>query len=131
MYFDSNGCEIRKKLGKSIAKDIRTRSNLYSLSRIKTYSNTHICLMSQVEERWLCHKRLRHFDNLVKVSKNQNANNLPPINKFDNDICNECHHDQETRGNFKTKEYFSTKPLQIVHTDLCGPNKTRTLNGER
>ena len=35
----------------------------------------------------------------------------------------------KTKVQFKTKEYATTNPLQIVHTDLCGPIRTNGLNG--
>lgn len=48
--------------------------------------------MSWIEERWLCHKRLGHlnFDNIVKVNKNQNVREMPPLNKPENIIYKEC-----------------------------------------
>lgn len=32
---------------------------------------------------------------------------------------------------FKTKENNTSRPLELVHTDLCGPTRTRALAGER
>jgi hypothetical protein len=32
---------------------------------------------------------------------------------------------------FKSKEYSMTIPLEIVHTDLVGPTKTKGLKGEK
>jgi transposase InsO family protein len=32
---------------------------------------------------------------------------------------------------FKSKEYSTTRPLEIVHTDLVGPTKTKGLKGEK
>jgi hypothetical protein len=37
----------------------------------------------------------------------------------------------KTKFEFKTKEYSTTKSLEIVHTDLCGPTRTKGLNGEQ
>jgi transposase InsO family protein len=34
------------------------------------------------------------------------------------------------RVSFKTKEYSTSNPLELVHTDLCGPTRTQTLKGE-
>jgi transposase InsO family protein len=33
--------------------------------------------------------------------------------------------------NFKTKEYVTSKPLELLHTNLCGPSRTKILQGER
>jgi transposase InsO family protein len=32
---------------------------------------------------------------------------------------------------FKSKECSTSRPLELVHTDLCGPTRTPTLQGER
>ena len=32
---------------------------------------------------------------------------------------------------FRWKEYSTTKPSEIVHIDLCGPMRTKGLNGEQ
>ena len=32
---------------------------------------------------------------------------------------------------FQDKEHSSTKPFELVHTDLCGPTKIKGLNGEK
>ena len=34
-----------------------------------------------------------------------------------------------TSASFKTKEHMTSHPLEIVHTDLCGPIKTKSLQG--
>ena len=37
---------------------------------------------------------------------------------------------KQTRVEFKTKEHSTTRPLDLVHTDLCGPTRSKGLNGE-
>ena len=88
--------------------------------------------MSQVEENLLWHKRLGHlsFDNLARISKNKEVRGLPQISKPVN-IYEECVKGKQTRVYFKTKEYLSNRPLELVCTDLCGPTKTASLNGEK
>ena len=44
--------------------------------------------------------------------------------------CKHCQHGKQTKVEFKTKEYSTTNPLEIVHTDLCGPMRTKGLEGE-
>jgi hypothetical protein len=48
-----------------------------------------------------------------------------------NIMCKHCHHGRKTKVEFKTKEYSTRKPLDIVHIDLCGPSKTKGLDGEQ
>jgi transposase InsO family protein len=72
-----------------------------------------------------------HFDNLVKVSKREAVREMPQITKRTNTLCKHCHQGKKTNTRFKSKEYSTTKPLEIVHTDLVGPTTTKGLKGER
>ena len=45
-------------------------------------------------------------------------------------MCEPCQHGKQTRIEFKTKEHFTTRTLELVHTDLCGPTRSKGLNGE-
>ena len=72
-----------------------------------------------------------HFENLVKVYKNQAVRNMSEVTKPANSVCEQCQHGKQTRVHFKTKENSSTKPLELVHIDLCGPTKIKGLNGEK
>ena len=45
-------------------------------------------------------------------------------------ICKPCQHGKQMRVSFKTKEYSTSKPLELVHIDLHGPKRTQNLKGE-
>ena len=132
--FNAKGCYIKNGKDRIIASGLRMRGNLYNLidSTIQETSLVNTCLMSQVEENWLWHRRLGHlnFDNLARISKNKKVRGLPQITKPES-ICEECVKGKQTRVCFRTKEYSSNRPLELVHTDLCGPTKTTSLNGEK
>ena len=86
-----------------------------------------------VDESWLWNRRLGHldFDNLVKISKKEVVRDLPKIVKPLNSVCKHCQHGKQTRACFKTKQHMTSHPLEIVHcTDLCGPTRTKSLQGE-
>jgi hypothetical protein len=61
-----------------------------------------------------------HFDNLVKVRKIQAAKEMPQITKPTNTLCKHCQQGKKTKTRFKSKEYSTTRPLEIVHTDIVG-----------
>ena len=46
-------------------------------------------------------------------------------------VCGPCQHGKQTRTSHKTKEFSTSKPLEIIHADLCGPTRTPALQGER
>ena len=91
------------------------------------------CFISQNDNSWLWHKRLSHlnFDNIVKISQTEVVRGMPKISKLVNKLCGSCQHENHVRTNFETKVYQAKSyPLEIVHTYLCGPMGTRTLQGE-
>jgi transposase InsO family protein len=128
--FDSQKCEIRKEgSGKLVTTAARTSSNIYVLSEI----GNEKCCLGKEDESWLWHKRMghNHFDNLVKVSKREAVREMPHIMKPTNTLCKHCQQGKQTKTRFKSKEYSTTKPLEIVHTDLVGPTTTKGLKDER
>ena len=72
-----------------------------------------------------------HFDNIFKINKKQVVREMSEITKPTNTMCKHCHHGKQTKVEFKTKEYSTKKPLEIVHTDLCGPTRKNGLKGEQ
>ena len=46
-------------------------------------------------------------------------------------VCGPCQHGKKTKTSHKTKELSTSKPLEIIHVDLCGPTRTLALQGER
>jgi len=90
-------------------------------------------LLEKEDEDWLLHKRLGNisFDNLVKISLKGEIQDIPSIGRPPNSICSSCQKDKLTRSTFKKKEYYYSKPLKLVHTDLCGPMRMESINGNK
>ena len=85
-----------------------------------------------IDESWLWHKRMGclNFDNIMKVSKKgvvrDFSKNVKPLKS----VCKHCQHGKQTKANFKAKEHTNSHPFEIVHVDLYGPTKTKSLQGE-
>lgn len=56
---------------------------------------------------------------------------MPRILKPSNNICSSCQKGKQTRTSFKAIEYHSSKPLKLIHIDLCGPTRTQSIHGYR
>jgi transposase InsO family protein len=56
---------------------------------------------------------------------------MPQITKPTNTLCKNCQQGKQTKTGFKSKEYSTTRPLEIVHTNLVRPTTTKGLKGER
>jgi hypothetical protein len=111
-----------------LQKQSEPPNNVYILDEI----NGEKCFMGKIDESWLWHKRMGHmiFDNLVKLNTKQVLRNMPNITKPSNIICKQCQHGKLLRKSFKPKEYTTSKPLELVHTDLCGPTRTKIMQGD-
>ena len=130
VVFSTKKCEIRdSSLRELVAKGVRTPDNVYILSRIQEDK----CYLSQTDESWLWHKRLGHtsFDNLVNISKINAVRDIPKMCKPNQVVCGPCQHGKQTKTSHKTKEFSTTKPLEIIHADLCGSTRTPAPQGER
>jgi transposase InsO family protein len=112
-----------------IATTVRNSSNIYLLSEI----GNEKCCLGKEDEIWLWKRRMghMHFDNLVKFSKREAVREMPQIMKPTNTLCNHCQQGKKTKTRFKSKEYSTTRPLEIVHTELVGPTTTKGLKGEK
>jgi transposase InsO family protein len=93
----------------------RTSSNIYVLSEI----GNEKCCLGKEDESWLWHRRMGHIQK------------FPQITKPTNTLCKHCQQGKQTKTGFKSKEYSTTRPLEIVHTDLVGPTTTKGLKGEK
>jgi hypothetical protein len=128
--FDSQKCKIRKEgSGKLIATVARTSRNIYVLSEIRNEK----CFLGKEDEICLYHRRMGHihFDNLVKVKKREVVREIPQITKPTNTLCKHCQQRKQIKTRFKSKEYSTKRPLEIVHNDLVGPTTTKGLKGEK
>jgi hypothetical protein len=103
--------------------------NIYVLNKI----GKEKCCLGKEHENWLWQRRMGHinFDNLVKVNKRETVREMPNISKPTNILCKHCLQGKHTKTKFKSKEYSTTKPLEIVHTDLVRPTRKKGLKGEQ
>jgi len=128
VIFRSNGCCVRDlDTGETVIKGRRTPNNLYIFEE-----GQQQCYISKDDEHWLWHWRLGHlsFSQIRKTCKYQAVRDLPDIKIPDNTICKSCQFGKQTRTNFPEKEGSANKPLELIHTDVCGPFRTRTPRGE-
>eukprot|EP00253_Pinus_taeda_P030327 PITA_30327 len=65
-----------------------------------------------------------------KACKYQAVRGLPDIRILDNTICKSCQFGKQTRTNFPEKEGSANRPLELVHTNVCGPSRKRSPWGE-
>jgi hypothetical protein len=128
MIFYSKNCQIRDvKKNRLVGTATRTPNNIYILDEKKEN-----CYLGNEDESWLWHKRLGHinFENIIQLNKKETIRDLLSMKNLISFICKQCQHGKQTRVRFKTKEHSTTKTFKIVHVDVCGPMRTKRLNGE-
>ena len=54
--------------------------------------------------------------------------NIPPL---ENNICRSCRFGKKNGVQFNAKEGTSSKPLELIHTYLCGPMRNNFPRGEQ
>ena len=70
-----------------------------------------------------------HFSGLILLQHKQMVRGLPPI-KEPTSTCKCCMLGKQHHEIFpKAVLYREMKPLELVHTDLCGPMRTQSIGG--
>jgi len=82
----------------------------------------------------LWHKRLGHssLSQLNKIVSKDLVIGLPDIKFKEDKVCEACARGKQVRSSFKSKKVVSTtRMMELVHIDLCGPMRTLNRCGKR
>lgn len=107
--------------------------NIYKI-KIDTCMSSESCLVASINDSFLWHRRLGHIsmDILSKLAKNDLVKGLPHITYEKEKLCDACQMGKQFKTSFKSKNHISTeRPLELLHIDLFGPTRTRSLSGNR
>ncbi|KAI3715128.1 hypothetical protein L6452_22097 [Arctium lappa] len=133
--FKSKRVAVKNDNGKDLLVGKR-HSNLYAieLSKIKIPSN--ICLLSKVsvQESWIWHRRLAHlnFKYMDCLVKNDSVRGLPVLRFQKDRLCQDCEKGKMKKAPYKPKpEHCTSAILDLLHVDLCGPMKTKSLGHKK
>ena len=91
------------------------------------------CYLGKYSENWLRHRRLRHlsFSQIRKSSRLKDVRDLPNITPPESTICKSCQFGKQTKVQFNAKEGSTSKPLELIHTNLCGLVRRKSPCGEQ
>lgn len=131
VIFNDNQVGIYNKEGKMIANGIKNRG----LFKLNQSSSEATCFIAESSSYHLWHSRLGHLggQNLKKLKDKGMVKGLENEN-FKGDIkCEICLEGKMTKLPTHAIEggKGTTRKLQMVHTDVCGPIKPEGLNGEK
>jgi transposase InsO family protein len=75
--------------------------------------------------------RFRHlgYSELRDLVKKQSVQGLPNLD-FENKFCKGCVIGKHTRRQFRKSKFSTTRPLELIHTDICGPITPGSFSGK-
>ncbi|KAM0008922.1 putative RNA-directed DNA polymerase [Helianthus debilis subsp. tardiflorus] len=117
--------------GKLIMKVQRSSNRLY---KIILRVSKPVCLVAKLDdEGWMWHARLGHvnFQTLESMTRKELVQGVPVISHLKH-FCEGCMVAKQTRQPFPHEaSWRASRPLELVHADLCGPITPQTKGGNR
>ncbi|CAL5381550.1 unnamed protein product [Camellia sinensis] len=128
LLFEDKKCMIRDVDGREVCT-IKMRGKCFSLDPMKEEQTAYQVSMNTTE---IWHKRLGHFHHgaLIYMQKNQLVQGLPPLEEHLLG-CKACQYGKQSRLPFPKKAWRASQKLQLIHTDLGGPQRTPSLKGSK
>ena len=139
--FQNGVCTITK--GSSLIATGSLKDSLYILNTVDTSRVITECAhVANVEPLQLWHERMAHvhkrgISSMVNKKVVKGINDIsdasPSSDETNSDLCRACVLGKAQRKPFpKATEYKkATSPLELVHSDLCGPMEVPSLGGSR
>jgi len=129
--FEPEQCIIADSESTEIVFVGKRVSNFYMLN-VSSIIPSMKCMLSQDDESWLWHRRLAHIDirHLNRIASKDLVIGLPKLKFERNRLYEACQKDKQTKSSFKLiNVVLTTRPLELLHMDLFGPSRTKSLGG--
>ncbi|GKD41658.1 retrovirus-related pol polyprotein from transposon TNT 1-94 [Tanacetum coccineum] len=109
---------------------------LYTINLYEMTFSSPICLMARATstKSWLWHQRLSHlnFDTINTLAKDNLVTGLPKFKYTKDHLCPSCEQGKSKKKPHKPKPVpNSQNRLHLLHMDLCGPMRVKSINGKR
>ncbi|RVX06896.1 Retrovirus-related Pol polyprotein from transposon RE1 [Vitis vinifera] len=124
---NDRNCIIKDAKGKEVF-NIKIKGKSFALNLLE---DEHATVLQQDSTTMLWHRRLGHYhhDVVLYMKKNQIVEELSDLEK-NLSICATCQYGKQTKLPFPKKtSWRATQKIQLVHTDVGGPQKTPSLKG--
>ncbi|KAI0529711.1 hypothetical protein KFK09_002268 [Dendrobium nobile] len=128
IHLQNNYLFLKDNIGTLIAKVPMSRNRMFLLN---IQNDVAKCLKACYKDvSWLWHLRFGHlnFGGLELLSKKEMVRGLPCI-KHPDQMCEACLLGKHFRKSFpRESSSRAQKPLELIHTDVCGPIKPCSLS---
>ncbi|XP_069154328.1 sporulation-specific protein 15-like [Solanum lycopersicum] len=132
--FTSEKCTVVSLTTKKVILTAQRSKNMYVANLETSHGDDLTCLSSQNENADLWHRRLGHVSSslLNKLISKDLVRGLPKLEFAENKICEACVKGKQIRSSFKPKKQVnSSRTLELLHMDLCGPLKVQSRNDKK
>ncbi|GAU16908.1 hypothetical protein TSUD_36660 [Trifolium subterraneum] len=126
VIFEDKNCIIKDPIGQEMFK-VKMKSKSFSFDPMKKERSAFPVTTSTTD---LWHKRLGHFhySGMDYMLKNQLVRGVPSLTEKAIE-CEACQFGKQTRKPFPTSSCRANQKLQLILTDVAGPQRTPSLNG--
>ncbi|KAI3685597.1 hypothetical protein L6452_34847 [Arctium lappa] len=133
--FKSKRVAVKNNSGMDLLVGKR-RSNFYTINFSEVKVPSDVCLLSKasIHESWVWHRRLAHlnFKYMDRLVKNDSVRGLPILRFQKNHLCQDCEKGKMKKASHKPKlEHCTADILDLIHVDLCGPMKTKSIGKKK
>ncbi|GJU96273.1 retrovirus-related pol polyprotein from transposon TNT 1-94 [Tanacetum coccineum] len=133
--FRRNTCFVKNLNGVDLLKGSRS-TNLYTINLHEMTSASPIFLMALATstKSWLWHQRLSHinFDTITDLEKDNLVISLPKFKYTKDHLCLSCEQGKTKKSPHKPKLVSNSKNrLHLLHMDLCGSMRVKSINRKR
>lgn len=119
---DEDVLEVHNNIIVKLIMKVKLSQN--RLYRIDMNPTAPVCLLTSIsDEAWLWHGRLGHvnFQSIKQIVSKAMAGGVPVITHPE-EVCHACLAGKQTRPLFpRVVQWRESKPLELLHIDLCGP----------
>ena len=120
VYMKDMTLHLKDKRGRAIARVEMGQNRMFKLNLRRVSER---CLqVDKKDEAWLWHMRFGHlgYSGLKDLVNKQSVQGLPNLT-FEKKFCEGCVIAKHARNSFGKAKYRAKKPLELIHTDICGP----------
>ena len=130
VLFSKGKCLVMNESGKKLISGVCTLDNCYGL----VPDADIVCNSIHLPNEDLWHQRMGHasYKHLFIVSKHESVLGRPKLSKMSNVVCGPCQLGKETKAKHPDSQTSTTsRPLELLHLDLMGPTRIKSLGGKR
>ena len=130
VLFSKGKCLVLNESGKRLISGVRTLDNYYEL----VPDTDIVCNSIHFPNEDLWHQRIgdASYKHLSIVSQHELVLVIPKLRKVSNVMCGPCQPGKQTKAKYPgTQTLATSRPLELLHLDLTGPTRTKSLGGKR